>query len=201
MSDRERIEHLMNIYKLTPSQFADRTGIQRASVSHILADRNKASLEVFLKIHRSFPDVPLDWLVADEGEPPTADIISENTESGSEVSENEYIEDSPVMPSTATTLFPSFMEEVVAPRWESAGFEASRDRKSAKVAKTAPSASDKISAASPVDSVKVDIPSMPEERRVEEPVALRIASDDCKRVREIKIFYDNGTYETFVPEK
>jgi hypothetical protein len=30
---------------------------------------------------------------------------------------------------------------------------------------------------------------------------LRIASDGCKRVREIKIFYDNGTYETFVPEK
>ena len=88
MTDRERIEYLMNIYKLTPSQFADRTGIQRASVSHILADRNKASLEVFLKIHRSFPDVPLDWLVADEGEPPTADNISEDTESDSEVSED-----------------------------------------------------------------------------------------------------------------
>ena len=42
---------------------------------------------------------------------------------------------------------------------------------------------------------------MPEEQHVEEPVAFKVASDGCKRVREIKIFYDNGTYETFVPEK
>ena len=27
MNERDRIEHLMDIYKLTPSQFADRTGI------------------------------------------------------------------------------------------------------------------------------------------------------------------------------
>ena len=201
MTDRERIEYLMNIYKLTPSQFADRTGIQRASVSHILADRNKASLEVFLKIHRSFPDVPLDWLVADEGEPPTADNISEDTESDSEASEDESVEDSPVIPSTATTLFPSFMEEVAAPIQEPRSAGGNSERKNGQITKSVLSASSEISASPVTESIEVNTSAMPEEQHVEEPVALKVASDGCKRVREIKIFYDNGTYETFVPEK
>ena len=53
MNERERIELLMRCYELTPSQFADRTGIQRASVSHIISGRNKPSLEVMLKIYAS----------------------------------------------------------------------------------------------------------------------------------------------------
>ena len=70
MNERDRIEYLMNLYGLTPSQFSDRTGIQRASVSHILSNRNKPSLEILLKIYHAFEDVELAWLVAGEGNPP-----------------------------------------------------------------------------------------------------------------------------------
>ena len=32
-------------------------------------------------------------------------------------------------------------------------------------------------------------------------VSLAIEADSDKRIKEIKIFYNNGTYETFLPEK
>lgn len=64
MNERDRIEYLMNLYGLTPSQFSDRTGIQRASVSHILSNRNKPSLDILLKIYHAFQGVELAWLVA-----------------------------------------------------------------------------------------------------------------------------------------
>ena len=70
MSDRERIEYLINLYMLTPSQFADKTGIQRASVSHILSSRNKPSYEIMQKISLAFPEVNVGWLFMGIGEPP-----------------------------------------------------------------------------------------------------------------------------------
>ena len=62
MNERERIELLMKSYGMTPSQFADRTGIQRASVSHIISGRNKPSLEVLQKIYEAFPELDIKWL-------------------------------------------------------------------------------------------------------------------------------------------
>ena len=62
MTERERIELLMKCYNLSSSQFADRTGIQRASVSHILSGRNKPSLEVMLKIYDAFPNLDMNGL-------------------------------------------------------------------------------------------------------------------------------------------
>ena len=71
MTERDRIELLMKSYNLSPSQFADRTGIQRASVSHILSGRNKPSLEVMLKIYESFPGLSMEWLMMGKGDAPS----------------------------------------------------------------------------------------------------------------------------------
>ena len=62
----------MKCYELTSSQFADRTGIQRASVSHIISGRNKPSLEVMQKIYEAFPELDLKWLMTGVGEEPVA---------------------------------------------------------------------------------------------------------------------------------
>ena len=70
MNERERIELLMKCYDLSPSQFADKTGIQRASVSHIISGRNKPSLEVMLKIYDAFPGIDMKWLMTGVGEVP-----------------------------------------------------------------------------------------------------------------------------------
>ena len=49
-----RLEQLMENNQLNAAAFAEKIGVQRSSVSHILSRRNKPSLEFILKIHAEF---------------------------------------------------------------------------------------------------------------------------------------------------
>ena len=58
-----RLEELMKKYQLNAAAFAEKIGVQRSSVSHILSRRNKPSLEFIFKIHSQFDEVDFDWLL------------------------------------------------------------------------------------------------------------------------------------------
>ena len=188
MNERDRIEYLMNLYMLTPSQFADRTGIQRASVSHILSSRNKPSLEVIHKIYNAFPEVDVAWLFMGKGEPPQNPDITNVDSTEDEPAVQEDGARQPV----ATTLFPSLME--------TEGEMASAAAKPVRERVVAPqSVAQEVNNVSVPASTDVNDATNDEEARAVLDVSLK--ADVSKRIKEIKIFYDNGTYETFVPEK
>ena len=63
----KRIDQILKFYDLSASAFADTIGVQRSSISHLLAGRNKPSLEFVLKVVSSFPDVDLYWLLFGKG--------------------------------------------------------------------------------------------------------------------------------------
>lgn len=65
-----KLEKLLDYYNLTASSFADKIGVQRSSMSHLLSGRNKPSLDFVLKISEEFPEVDLYWLLLDKGEFP-----------------------------------------------------------------------------------------------------------------------------------
>jgi transcriptional regulator with XRE-family HTH domain len=58
-----RIKKVMDFHDLTASLFADKIGVQRSSISHILSGRNKPSLDFVLKITTEFKDVDIHWLL------------------------------------------------------------------------------------------------------------------------------------------
>lgn len=62
----EKIKQILNDKNITPSLFADEIGIQRSSMSHILAGRNKPSLDIVQKIIKRFPDLGMKWILDDE---------------------------------------------------------------------------------------------------------------------------------------
>jgi len=80
---RKRLEDIIQYYGLSASAFADKIGVQRSSISHILSGRNKPSLEFVMKIISNFPDVNLYWLLNGDGSFPVT-----KTESESSISEN-----------------------------------------------------------------------------------------------------------------
>ncbi len=51
-----------------PATFADEIGVARAVISHILSERNKASLEVVQKILARFSEISPEWLLLGQGE-------------------------------------------------------------------------------------------------------------------------------------
>jgi transcriptional regulator with XRE-family HTH domain len=63
----KRLEILLDYYSLSASVFADKIGVQRSSLSHLLSGRNKPSLDFILKIIEVFPDVDLYWILNGKG--------------------------------------------------------------------------------------------------------------------------------------
>ena len=60
---QERLLLVLKMHTLTPSAFADKIGVQRSNVSHVLSGRNKPSLDFLEKILIHFPRVNAHWLI------------------------------------------------------------------------------------------------------------------------------------------
>ena len=60
---QERLQLILKMHNMTPSGFADKLGIQRSNVSHVLSGRNKPSLDFLEKIIVNFPRVNAHWLL------------------------------------------------------------------------------------------------------------------------------------------
>lgn len=165
MNERERIELLMKCYGLTPSQFADRTGIQRASVSHIISGRNKPSLEVMQKIYDAFPELDLGWLMTGKGDEPVALDFAAGDAAEAE-----------------NTLFSQPLTEkvpelsVASPR----RVQVEQQEQPARQLQSSRSA----------ERQRKPVVQKPRQQAVSE-----------RRIKEIRIFYTDGTYETLLPEK
>jgi transcriptional regulator with XRE-family HTH domain len=63
----KRLEIILDYYGLNASSFADKIGVQRSSLSHLLSGRNKPSLDFVLKILEVFPEVDLYWILNGTG--------------------------------------------------------------------------------------------------------------------------------------
>ena len=181
MNERERIELLMKCYDLSPSQFADRTGIQRASVSHIISGRNKPSLEVMLKVYDAFPGVDMKWLMTGVGEVPVRQTVqdtvapsSDTLFSGAGVT--------PVSSSLEGSLFAP-VEPVVQP---ARGESRQQQRRVA-------------TQQQPVRE-KPALEARPKRSQSSRIVQMMPLQSD-RKIKEIRIYYSDGTYETLVPER
>jgi transcriptional regulator with XRE-family HTH domain len=74
----KRLEIIMDYYGLNASSFADRIGVQRSSMSHLLSGRNKPSLDFVLKIQDVFPNVDLYWILNGKGSFPKTEEGNSN---------------------------------------------------------------------------------------------------------------------------
>lgn len=75
---KERIIKIMEDKDMSPSVFADKLNIGRAVLSHILTGRNKASIDVIMRILETFDDVNSEWLLFGKGEMYKKDLLSIN---------------------------------------------------------------------------------------------------------------------------
>ncbi len=74
-----RLKKVMEFHQLTASNFADKIGVQRSSISHILSGRNKPSLDFVLKVTNTFTDVDMYWLLKGKGVFPKKEKIDTPT--------------------------------------------------------------------------------------------------------------------------
>lgn len=66
-----RLQEIMDYYNLTASALAERLGVGRSSISHIISGRNKPSLDFVMHIIENFKEVDFDWLLRGKGSFPS----------------------------------------------------------------------------------------------------------------------------------
>ena len=62
-----RLKQFIAAENITQAQFADSINVVRASVSHILAGRNKPGYEFIAGLMRHYPDLNIEWLMFGKG--------------------------------------------------------------------------------------------------------------------------------------
>ena len=146
----DRLKLILERVNLTPGNFADKIGVAPATISHILSGRNKyPSAEVMLRLHETFPDIDLNWLLTGEGT---------------------LVKDDPDSMFTGSL----FGDNLLNATKSTAELE-NRKENSLETAKNE------------------DNPVVKQEIIYKEKPVRKIA--------EIRIFFDDGTYETFTPNK
>ncbi|WP_298496352.1 helix-turn-helix transcriptional regulator [uncultured Algibacter sp.] len=87
----KRLQKVIDYYGESASSFAEKIGVQRSSISHILSGRNKPSLDFILKILSTYPEIDLYWLFNGKGTFPNEEktiSVKENITPTSIIQEN-----------------------------------------------------------------------------------------------------------------
>ncbi|MBR4313001.1 MAG: helix-turn-helix transcriptional regulator [Bacteroidaceae bacterium] len=181
---RERIKEIIEREGMGQSQFADFIGVNRPTLSHILAGRNNPSMEVVMKIHQKFPKINILWLLDGIGSY-GGDAVADDTD-------NEALENS----TPATDLSPTYTRdehETTAGN----GQPSSRFYQGDLFAENPIFTAESTGAAKNRKEMPLQTP---QKAPYLSDTQIEYAKKSLQRkIVEIKIFYDDGTYETFKP--
>ncbi|MBO4917230.1 MAG: helix-turn-helix transcriptional regulator [Bacteroidales bacterium] len=63
----QRLQQFLAAENISQAQFADSIDVARASVSHVLAGRNKPGYDFIRSISEHYPKLNLEWLISGKG--------------------------------------------------------------------------------------------------------------------------------------
>ncbi len=166
----ERLTAFRNYTGLTNSQFADRAGIPRPTLSQFLSGRNKRLSDDFTaKLHSAYPALNVLWLLFGEG-----DMV---TDANIEISEGK------IAPKASGIFDEAPVDEDIA-----AGKNDSAAGVSLETNEKKGGGFDRVKA-SPLISAASTRPIPP----------TAIPTDPAKKIQSIMVFYSDNSYEIFTP--
>lgn len=103
-----RFQTILDLENLSPAQLADRLGVQRSGISHILSGRNKPSFELLQRVVQSFPEISAEWLITGNGKPlKEQNLAAASGAASSAASSAANSRSSGTTPSTTPSISPS----------------------------------------------------------------------------------------------
>jgi hypothetical protein len=179
MEDKDRISEIMRYKGMLAKNFCEFTNISPASLSHILNGKTKASLPILKSIVDAFPEFNPLWILLGEGQMMASDNI---TDEDDEVADVQDIDNSSNNLSVAdTSVFGP--THVNAANGVTHQGELMFDFSEQQNPKPSPSRTQQTKKTEPaVQPVKE---------------VVKIIEKKPRKIVEIRIFYDDGTYETF----
>ena len=177
---RERIKEIMEREGMGQSQFADFIGVNRPTLSHILAGRNNPSMEVVMKIHQKFKKISLLWLLDGIGTYESnvvADYPNSALNEETSTAMDEMVSYEPSSSANEQTQARFYQGELFAenPVFASESTGVAKNRK------------------------EIPLQTLPKAPYLSETQIEYAKKSLQRKIVEIKIFFDDGTYETFKP--
>ncbi|MBR1872138.1 MAG: helix-turn-helix transcriptional regulator [Bacteroidales bacterium] len=160
-----RLQQFLGAENISQSQFADELGVARASVSHILAGRNKPGYEFLTSLMARYPRLNMEWLLIGKGKMYKDMQVSIEEEVKENASISEPAPASPAQPSPS--LQPALAKSDYAKIDESALSDTQTDLFS-----------------------QISYPQEP--KNEPKPVQL---SDTQRKIKKVIIFFDDGTFQ------
>ena len=177
MDDKERIEYIMLEKQLSNTEFCAVTNIAPATLSHILGKRSKPTLAILRNIVTGFPDLNPEWVLLGSGEmyrQPTSTSINMEEEHD---------------PDDGASLFSSVTDGTDV-------FEGMND-----IFGNVPSSSSPVRTQERPQQHKRTIAEKPEApvQSLSDIVreTLSLVQKPQRKIVEVRIFFDDGTFETF----
>lgn len=177
----DRIREIMEYAKMSQQDFAARLGISPASLSSILTGRTNPTSKHIMGIHQGFPEINVNWLMFGEGTMLTGEhAVEGNAEQfGAETdtlgqTDSDEVNNTPEALNLSETpsLFSndsSTLPSTSSVEHKAAAYGTRRDQRA-----TVRGNGNVITTAINIDK-------------------------DERKIKEIRVFYNNGTYESFVP--
>lgn len=192
----ERLKLFLAMEGLSPAQLADRLGVQRSGISHLLQGRNKPSFEFINKMLAEFPKINPDWLIMGTGKAyrdGVAAPIPAVAGQKEEVStfEDDLPMDEPVSDPGEFDLFSANFGGAPSP--------APVSIPAPKIQPAAPQPAQQTRTVQTTDQEPVRTaaaPSYPSENRINgrnEAATTRFSGQ--KQIKQIVVFFTDGTYE------
>lgn len=209
-SDKERIELIIQSKKLNNVEFCNKTSMSPSTLSHILSERTKPTLVILRSIVEAFPDLNPMWVLLGEGE-----MYKSNTQMSEYGDEN-----------TETVQGENFVNDLFAPSINGAGNETKGNNGNFQVQPSggttlpyyASSASNnsannikrnngnaqmqqqtQYQIQQQLQAQQAMMPNVLSEADIEKVVSTTLAQlqKPPRKVTEVRIFFDDGTYECF----
>lgn len=180
---RERIKQIIEREGMTQSQFADFIGVSRPTLSHVIAGRNNPSMEIVMKIHQKFPKINILWLLDGEGsyegdavaDYPQGSLIEDRSADDRNIAQHQVKYGDHVASDAEQVKSRFYQGELFAenPIFPSEGTGNAKKRK------------------------EIPLQTPQNAHYLAETQRERGEKNVSRKIVEIKIFYDDGTYETF----
>lgn len=178
-----RLKRYLDSRQISVTQFADECAIPRPTGSQLLAGRNKkVSDEIISKIHSAYPELSIVWLMFGEGSMLTDANIEISTPNSNPKVDN-YIEERPTNQQIDFTI--DFNDNLQ--------HETEEKRQMSTSVNT-------FTFASPTEKRPERENAEPQPEEEKNSDSFTVTPGNGKRVTGIVVYYDDCTYESFIPD-
>lgn len=191
MNDKERIEAIIRDKNLSNVEFCNQTAMAPSTLSHIISQRTKPTIAILRNVVEAFPDINPMWILLGQGEM----YLPQNDPADTMDLGATGIEgvDAPILDSGVDDIFSSLRNGLQP----AASAQASVPPSVASSGQRQPVGNRQVPPAIVIPNQRQQVAAP--QINIDEVVGATLTrlQKPQRRVTEVRIFFDDGTYETF----